>query len=101
MISELPILITPKAITKIKLIMNEKSIPEGYGLRVGTNNAATCGTTSFILGFDTKKSGDDSFLFEGIEVLINKKEMLYLIDITLDFEDGKENSGFNFEKLAQ
>lgn len=101
MISELPILITPKAITKIKLIMDEKSIPEGYGLRVGTNNAVTCGTTSFILGFDTKKSGDDSFRFEEIEVLINKKEMLYLIDITLDYEDEKESSGFKFEKLSQ
>jgi iron-sulfur cluster assembly protein len=98
MISELPIQITPTAMANIKLIMTKKDVPEGYGLRIGTNNAATCGSTSFMLGFDTKKSGDDSFSFEGIEVLINKKEMLYLIGITLDYEEGKETAGFKFEK---
>lgn len=100
MITDLPLIITPKALVKIKLIMTEKSVPKGYGLRVGTNNAATCGTTSFVLGFDEKKLGDDSFPFEGIEVIINKKEMLYLIDITLDYEDSKEVSGFKFDKVA-
>lgn len=98
MISNIPVHITPKALAKIKLIMDEKAVPEGYGLRVGTTNSVSCGTTSFMLGFDTKKSGDDSFNFEGIEVLINKKEMLYLINLTLDYEEGKEISGFKFEK---
>lgn len=101
MISELPIQITPKALVHIKSIMKEKSVPENYGLRVGTNSAASCGTTSFMLGFDSKKSSDDSFSFEGIEILIDKKEMLYLIDVTLDYEVGKEATGFKFEKLAQ
>lgn len=101
MISELPIQITPKALVNIKAIMKEKSVPEDYGLRVGTNKAATCGTTSFMLGFDSKKSGDDSFNFEGIEILIDKKEMLYLLGITLDYEAGKEATGFKFEKATQ
>lgn len=100
MFSELPLIITPKALTHIKQIMSQKSIPKGYGLRVGTNNAATCGNTSFMLGFDEKKSGDDSFQFEGIEILINKKELLYLIDIKLDYEEGNKVAGFKFDKIA-
>ncbi len=98
MISELPLNITSEALEQIKMIMAKKSVPQSYGLRVGTNSAATCGTISFMLGFDEKKSGDDSFQFEGIEVLINKKEMLHLIDITLDYEEGEEASGFRFDK---
>jgi len=98
MISELPLKITSEALEQIKMIMTEKSVPQGYGLRVGTNSAASCGTTSFMLGFDEKKAGDDSFKFEGVEILINKKEMLHLIDMTLDYEEGEEASGFRFDK---
>lgn len=99
MIKELPIEITPKALSKIKLIMQDKEIPEGYGLRVGTNKSASCGTTSFLLGFDEQKTGDDSFEVEGVNVYINKKEMLYLMGITLNFIEGEEESGFRFDKV--
>jgi len=98
MISSLPVLITPNALIKIKAIMAKKSIPKDHGLRLGTKNAVSCGTTSFILGFDTKKTGDDSFVFEGIDILIKKNEMLHLIDITLDYVETEDISGFRFEK---
>lgn len=98
MIKELPIHITPKAFENIKRIMTNKQVPAGYGLRIGTKNTNSCGASSFMLGFDTKKSSDDSFEIEGIEVLINKKELLFLVDLTLDFEEGVEASGFKFEK---
>ncbi len=98
MISSIPVIITPSALTKIKSIMAEKAIPKDYGLRLGTNDAASCGTTSFIIGFDTKKTGDDSFIFEEIEVLIKKKDMLYMINITLDYLDTKDQKGFQFGK---
>ena len=100
MITSLPIKITPNAFDKIKLIIKEKSIPQGYGLRIGTNKAMSCGTTSFVLGFDTKKTGDDSFTYQDLDIFINKKEMLFLIDITLDFVNMEEVSGFKFEKLV-
>ena len=99
MISNLPVIITPKALDKIKAIMAKKSIPKDHGLRLGIENSASCGTTSFIIGFDTKKSGDDSFSLEGIEILIKKKELLHLIDITLDYVESEDSSGFQFAKL--
>ena len=98
MLSELPVLITPEALKQVKYIMAKKDIPNGYGLRIGTQNAASCGATSFILGFDEKKTGDDSFEHEGIDILINKKEMIKVIGITLDYEIGKKTSGFKFEQ---
>ncbi|MCF6353065.1 MAG: iron-sulfur cluster assembly accessory protein [Cyclobacteriaceae bacterium] len=98
MIMDIPVQITAKALDHIKAIMKKKSIPSYYGLRLGTNNTASCGSTSFIIGFDTKKTGDDVFVLEEIEVLINKKELLHLINVTLDYEDGIDVSGFKFEK---
>lgn len=100
MIPSIPIKITPDALDKIRLIMQEKSVPKGYGLRIGTDKGMSCGTTSFMLGFDTKKTGDDSFALQDLDILINKKEMLFLIDITLDYVNEKDVSGFRFEKVG-
>ncbi len=94
----IPVQITAKALAHIKAIMVKKSIPENYGLRLGTNNAASCGSTSYIIGFDTQKSGDDVFIYGGIKVLISKKEVLPLINVTLDYEEGEDVAGFKFEK---
>jgi len=98
MFTKLPVHITPIALSKIKSIMEEKNIPKGYGLRVGTKKNNSCGDTDFMMGFDTKKSSDDSFLHEGIEVLITKKELLFLVDITLDYKESETEFGFKFEK---
>jgi iron-sulfur cluster assembly protein len=100
MMDKLPIHITEKAIAKVKLIMEKKSVPTGYGLRLGVNSANSCGATSYNLAFDTKKSTDDSYNYKGIDVFISKKQMLHIVDITLDYEEGKEVSGFKFEKAA-
>lgn len=99
MIKELPIHITSTALEHIKRIMEAKKVPKGYGLRIGTKNSNSCGASTFTLGFDTIKSTDDTFIYEGIEVLISKKELLFLIGLTLDFEEG-EVSGFKFDKLS-
>ena len=97
MLMELPVYITKKALDNIKRIMWTKQVPEGYGLRIGTDNSNSCGTTSFTLGFDIPKSSDDVFKVDDIDVLVNKKELLFLMDLTLDFEEG-EVSGFRFNK---
>lgn len=98
MIKELPLTITPKALTMIKEIMENKEVPEGYGLRIGTQNTNSCGASSFMLGFDTQKSSDDAFKANDIDVFINKKELLYVVDLVLDFEEGEDVSGFKFNK---
>ncbi|MCB0495753.1 MAG: iron-sulfur cluster assembly accessory protein [Cyclobacteriaceae bacterium] len=97
MLKELPVHITPKALENIKRILKSKQVPQGYGLRIGTKNTNSCGATSFMLGFDTQKTSDDNFTVDGIDVFINKKELLFLIDLILDFEEG-EISGFKFNK---
>jgi len=97
MIKELPLTITPKALFMIKRIMKKKEVPNGYGLRIGTQNTNSCGASSFMLGFDTKKTTDDAFEIDGINVYINKKDLLYVVDLKLDYEENQEVSGFKFD----
>jgi iron-sulfur cluster assembly protein len=92
---ELPITISPKALEQVKYIMANKSIPEGYALRVGVKGAG-CSGVSFMLGFDVQKTADDAYNYQGLKVLIEKKHTMYLIGMLLDFEDNENASGFVF-----
>jgi iron-sulfur cluster assembly protein len=91
----LPLTITQLALNQIALIKNTKNIPQGYGLRIGVRGSG-CSGTSFVLGFDQKKEGDNEYFVEGIPVYIEKKHILYVAGIELDYEDSEEVTGFIF-----
>ncbi|GAB4332294.1 MAG: hypothetical protein OHK0038_07910 [Flammeovirgaceae bacterium] len=93
-----PIEITKKAAEEIKYIMNHKGIPDGYCLRIGVRGGGGCGGASYFLGFDKKKDTDEVYNIEGIEVLLEKKQLMYLLDLKLDFQERETEKGFVFEK---
>ena len=92
-----PIALTPQAAQEIKQIFDQKKIPEGYLLRVGIKGGG-CGAPGFVIGFDTPKEHDVQFHLEQIDLLIDKKHFMYLLDIELDFEDRHDERGFIFRK---
>jgi iron-sulfur cluster assembly protein len=92
----LPVSITPKAASEVKNIMSTKNIPAGYGLRIGVRGSGGCGGHTFIIGFDKKKDSDDSFLVEGIPMYIEKKQMMYLAGLEVDFVERETERGFTF-----
>lgn len=91
----IPVRISDKAIREVKTIMERKAIPEAYGLRIGIRGAG-CAGISYMVGFDIKKDSDLSFEKEGIMVLIEKKHVMYLVGVELDFYDGTDERGFTF-----
>lgn len=95
-----PIKITTKAASEIKSIRETKGIPENYNLRVGMQSASGCGSMgmSFLLGFDEKSDGDDHYNIEGVEVLIDKKHMMYVMGVEIDFISTSDTNGFVFKK---
>lgn len=92
--------ISPIALKEIKNIMANKNIPEDYGLRIGVNGAGCAGVRQF-LGFDKKKSQDDSFEIENIPVYIDKKHAMYLVGLKLDFQDENDSRGFVFKSALE
>ncbi|MDO6438294.1 iron-sulfur cluster assembly accessory protein [Cyclobacterium sp. 1_MG-2023] len=90
-----PINITPKALEEIKTIISTKNIPLEYALRVGVKGGG-CGGVSYALGFDLKKDEDQSFDIEGLTVLIEKKHVMFLMGMQVDFHESNEARGFVF-----
>ncbi len=91
-----PVVITAKALDEIREIIRLKRIPmEQYGLRIGTKGGGCAGAT-FLLGFDTAKSTDQTYQVEEIPVYIEKKHLMYVIGLELDYEKSEEESGFIF-----
>jgi len=92
-----PIQISERAILEIKNILTNKNIPGQYSLRIGVKGGG-CGGANFFVGFDTVKDDDNVYFFEDLKVLIDKKHILYLLDVELDFEERKDEQGFVFLK---
>lgn len=91
----IPIDITEKAKEEIRNIMATKNIPAQYQLRVGVRGGG-CGAIGYSLGFDTPKEDDQRFEIDGIPVLMEKRHLMFLMGMQVDFYDGAEARGFTF-----
>ncbi len=91
-----PVTITPKALEEVKNIMSTKSIPVGYGLRIGVKGGSGCGGMGYLLGFDKEKEGDITYQVEGVTVHVEKRQTMYLLGLEVDFYEGADARGFTF-----
>jgi len=87
--------ITPKALQKIRQTFQKMGV-EG-GLRLGVLGGG-CSGLSYQFKFDTKpRPKDQVFDFEGVQIFIDPKSLLYLNGLTLDYKESLMQSGFVFE----
>ncbi|MDH5474344.1 MAG: iron-sulfur cluster assembly accessory protein [Cyclobacteriaceae bacterium] len=94
--------ITDNAAIEVKNIMSNKNIPEGYGLRIGMKGGGGCGAgMTHMLGFDKEKEGDIQYESQGIMIYIEKKHLMYLIGLQVDFYEGDDKRGFVFNHPEQ
>lgn len=94
-ITTTPVTLTALALKEVKKILAEKSLEEGYGLRVGVTGGGCSGMT-YTLGIDQKQDNDDVFMIEDVKVYMNKSHALYLIGMEVDHQDGLNARGFTF-----
>ncbi len=90
-----PITLTEKALVEVKNIMQEKSVPGDYGLRIGVQGGG-CSGMSYLLGFDKAKDSDEVFRLEGVDLIMDKKHAMYVLGMQVDFQDGLNARGFTF-----
>ncbi len=95
-----PVTLTPNAAEQVRKIMQTKNIPSGYGLRIGIRGGSGCGGHQLILGFDKPQDSDMIYAQGDIQVLVDKKHMLYVIGKEVDFYDGADARGFMFQDVA-
>jgi len=87
--------VTDKAVLKIKDILKEEGQAEGF-IRVGIKGGGCSGFT-YMLDIDNeKKESDQLFDFNGVNILIDSKSIVYLAGTELDYTDGLNGAGFVF-----
>ena len=78
------------------IFLEENKVPKDNYVRVGVKSGG-CSGLSYILDFDDKSSeGDKIVESNGINLLIDKKSLLYLIGTTLEYSSGLNGKGFHF-----
>lgn len=91
---EPPIQVTPKAIAKIKQAFAKEGVTGG--LRLGVLGGG-CSGLSYQFKFDTRvRPTDKVFEFDGVQILVDPKSMLYLTGMILDYQESLMQSGFVF-----
>jgi len=91
------ILITEKAAKQITKIMEENSITQGSGLRVGVKGGG-CSGLSYTMNFsDAPNDADTVIEDKGVRLFVDPKSLFYLMGTQLDFSDGLNGKGFTFD----
>jgi iron-sulfur cluster assembly protein len=86
--------LTASAQAEVKRLVDAENKP-GIGLRLGVKGGG-CSGFSYKLEFDQKKEGDLAVPFEGFNVYLDRKSVIYLRGITLDHQKGLAGRGFVF-----
>jgi iron-sulfur cluster assembly protein len=89
--------VTERAIQQIVGLMKKEGItPETHNLRVGVIGGG-CSGLSYQMKFDDNIDSSDTVVdLESIKVIINKLSLLYLVGTELDYQDGLNGKGFEW-----
>lgn len=93
------ITVSEKALNHIIELMMESGItPDSHFLRVGVKGGG-CSGLSYVMDFDDKiDPTDESVQVDGgLKVVIDKKSVLYLFGTELNYSDGLNGKGFQWE----
>lgn len=93
------ITVSDKALSQVFKLMEESNIStETHFLRVGVKGGG-CSGLSYKMDFDNKiEETDETVQFKnGLKVVVDKKSLLYLIGTELNYSDGLNGKGFQWE----
>lgn len=97
-----PLTITDMAADAIRAVMQGESVPTGYCLRVGVRGGGpSCASVSYLLGFDSKKEGDLTYEVDGIPVVIDRAQSMYVLGMEIDWYEDENQRGFVFNNPSQ
>ena len=89
--------VTEKAKERISVLRGEEGKDKSFFVRVGVDGGGCSGLT-YKLEFDNElNDADKEFEDKGVKIVVDKKSFLYLVGTTLDFTDGLNGKGFEFQ----
>ncbi|MDB4285736.1 iron-sulfur cluster assembly accessory protein [bacterium] len=87
--------LTDSAAREIVSLRENDKIPSDKYLRIGVKGGG-CSGLSYILEFEEKTDKDEIYILNGVEVVVDSKQAMYLVGIEVDFERGLNDRGFVF-----
>jgi len=93
------ITVSEKALNHILNLMVDSEInPDTHNLRVGVKGGG-CSGLSYVMDFDDKIESTDEIVEVdgGLKVVIDRKSVLYLFGTELNYSDGLNGKGFQWE----
>lgn len=87
--------LTPKAIERIRYLVNQSSSQDNI-LRVGIEKGGCAGLTYSMDYISEIKEGDEIVDQDDVRVVIDPKAILYLLGTEMDYVEDKFSSGFKF-----
>ena len=88
--------LTPKAIERIRYLVNQSSSQDNI-LRVGIEKGGCAGLTYSMDYISEIKEGDEIVDQDDVRVVIDPKAILYLLGTEMDYVEDKFSSGFKFK----
>jgi iron-sulfur cluster assembly protein len=90
------ITVSERAANQVNILMQTESLNEGYFIRVSVVGGG-CSGLSYKMDFDNEpQENDQIFESNGYKVVCDMKSFLYLCGTELDFTDGLNGKGFQF-----
>ena len=77
-------------------IMSQLQRRGGIGIRVGVRTTGCSGLAYVLEYVDKLSDGDDTILFEGFAIVVNKKDQPYFAGMEIDYVREGLNEGFRF-----
>jgi iron-sulfur cluster assembly protein len=90
-----PVSFTPSATEEIRRLTADPGFDSSKELRIGVKGGG-CSGLSYVLEFDTRKEGDQSYEIDGVHFIMDRSHELYLFGVQVDWENGLNNRGFTF-----
>ena len=87
--------ITEMGVQGIRRFLKDNGADEDSPLRLGVKGGG-CSGLSYDLKFTPTEKGDTVLDFEGFNVFMDAKSMIYLKNMQLDYNDGLQGKGFVF-----
>ncbi|CAI8217481.1 iron-sulfur cluster assembly accessory protein [Bacteroidia bacterium] len=90
------ITVSERAAQQVNSLMETEGLNNGYFIRVSVVGGG-CSGLSYKMDFDNEsQEGDQEFESNGYKIVCDMKSFLYLCGTELDFTDGLNGKGFQF-----
>jgi iron-sulfur cluster assembly accessory protein len=90
-----PVILTERAIVEVKRLRERDGFDTSQFLRIGVKGGG-CSGLSYVLGFDSKREGDEVYDIDGLQYIMNASHGLYLMGMEVDWQEGLNARGFVF-----